>query len=67
MTRDVVEIALYNCEWPETFKALGRSLRNALGDVAIRIDHISPTAVPGLGASRMRARSERGMRPSVSP
>lgn len=50
MTPDVVEIAPYTCEWPETFKVLGRSLRNALGDVAIRIDHIGSTAVAGLGA-----------------
>jgi GrpB-like predicted nucleotidyltransferase (UPF0157 family) len=32
------------------FKVLGRSLRDVLGDVAIRIDHIGSTAVPGLGA-----------------
>jgi GrpB-like predicted nucleotidyltransferase (UPF0157 family) len=32
------------------FQALGRSLRDALGNVAVRIDHIGSTAVPGLAA-----------------
>jgi GrpB-like predicted nucleotidyltransferase (UPF0157 family) len=58
MTTDVVEIAPYTCEWPD-FEFLGRSWRNALGDVAIRIDRIGSLTVPGLVASRMPARSEK--------
>jgi GrpB-like predicted nucleotidyltransferase (UPF0157 family) len=50
LTSHIVEIVPYNCQWPEMFKVLGRSLRDVLGDVAIRIDHIGSTAVPGLGA-----------------
>ncbi|MGH9629008.1 MAG: GrpB family protein [Bryobacteraceae bacterium] len=49
-TPDPVEIVPYSTEWPETFSVLGRSLRDALGDVAVRIDHIGSTAVPGLSA-----------------
>src|SRR5262245_11402536 len=49
-TSYVVEIAPYSEEWPAIFRALGSSLRQALGDVAIRIDHIGSTAVPGLAA-----------------
>jgi GrpB-like predicted nucleotidyltransferase (UPF0157 family) len=45
-----VEIAPYSEEWPALFRTLGRSMRDVLGDVAIRIDHIGSTAVPHLGA-----------------
>src|SRR5258705_2554449 len=37
-------------EWPEQFVSLGRELRNALRDLALRIDHIGSTSVPGLAA-----------------
>lgn len=40
----------YEPEWPTLFLDLGGQLRNALGDVALRIDHIGSTAVPGLAA-----------------
>jgi len=36
--------------WPTEFDAIARSLRNALGPLALRIDHIGSTAVPGLPA-----------------
>ncbi|WP_158891557.1 GrpB family protein [Amycolatopsis anabasis] len=49
MTR-VIEIADYGPEWPERFAELGAALRAALGAVAVRIDHIGSTAVPGLAA-----------------
>ena len=47
-TQDMIEIVPYNVEWPGMFRALGISLRSALGNVALRIDHIGSTAVPGL-------------------
>lgn len=46
----LVGIAPYRAEWPELFRELGKSLRGALGEVAIRIDHIGSTAVSGLAA-----------------
>ena len=48
--KDIVELAPYSAEWPQLFGQLSRSFRSALGDVAIRIDHIGSTAVPGLAA-----------------
>ena len=43
-------IAPYDPEWPDLFSALGGQLRAALGRVALRIDHIGSTSVPGLAA-----------------
>jgi GrpB-like predicted nucleotidyltransferase (UPF0157 family) len=45
-----VEICPYDPAWPSRFAALGVQLRNALGSVALRIDHIGSTSVPGLAA-----------------
>ena len=45
-----VIIVPYDPEWPKMFARLGSSVRNALGDIALRIDHIGSTAVPGLAA-----------------
>lgn len=46
----MISIVPYNTSWPEEFKKIAGSLREALGDLAIRIDHIGSTAVPGLDA-----------------
>jgi GrpB-like predicted nucleotidyltransferase (UPF0157 family) len=45
-----VIIAPYDPEWPDLFRELGARLRAALGDVALRIDHIGSTSIPGLAA-----------------
>jgi GrpB-like predicted nucleotidyltransferase (UPF0157 family) len=50
MDRPVVEIVAYDPAWPARFAELGSELRAGLGDVALRIDHIGSTAVPGLAA-----------------
>lgn len=47
MTNEVV-IVSYDPEWSILFAQLGGALRTALGDVALRIDHIGSTSVPGL-------------------
>jgi hypothetical protein len=44
-----IEIVSYDPSWPRLFQELGGTLRTALGNAAIRIDHGS-TAVPGLAA-----------------
>lgn len=49
-TDEQVQIVAYRDTWPGTFAALGSRLRGALGDVALRIDHIGSTSVPGLAA-----------------
>jgi len=46
----MIEIVPYDPAWPQHFARLGRQLRGALGEVALRIDHIGSTAVPGLAA-----------------
>lgn len=45
-----VEIADYDPAWATMFTMLGGRLRDALGEVAVRIDHIGSTSVPGLAA-----------------
>ncbi|GCE07145.1 hypothetical protein KDAU_44740 [Dictyobacter aurantiacus] len=46
----MIEIVEYDARWPAEFAALARTLREALGDLALRIDHIGSTSVPGLAA-----------------
>ena len=45
-----IEIIPYQFRWPAEFQSLGATLRQALGPLALRIDHIGSTSVPGLGA-----------------
>jgi GrpB-like predicted nucleotidyltransferase (UPF0157 family) len=47
---DPITVVAYDPAWPEIFRQLGAQLRAALGGVALRIDHIGSTAVPGLAA-----------------
>lgn len=46
----VLGVVAYDPVWATLFEALGCRLREALGEVALRIDHIGSTAVPGLDA-----------------
>ena len=46
----MIVIVPYQREWPDEFERLGRALRAALGGLAVRIDHIGSTSVPGLAA-----------------
>ncbi|MCB8942818.1 MAG: GrpB family protein [Ardenticatenaceae bacterium] len=46
----MVEIVEYQENWPHDFQLLASALRQALGDLAVRIDHIGSTSVPGLAA-----------------
>lgn len=48
--KNLIVIAPYNPQWPLEFRHLGTPLRAALGDLALRIDHIGSTAVPSLSA-----------------
>jgi GrpB-like predicted nucleotidyltransferase (UPF0157 family) len=43
-------IADYDPRWPEQFETLRSRIAEALGDLAITIEHIGSTAVPGLAA-----------------
>ena len=44
----MIKIITYQATWPDEFQALGAVLRQGLGSLALRIDHIGSTSVPGL-------------------
>lgn len=46
----MVEIVAYQERWPSEFQAIAGRIRHALDALALRIDHIGSTAVPGLAA-----------------
>jgi GrpB-like predicted nucleotidyltransferase (UPF0157 family) len=46
----MVEIVPYQPGWPEEFRVLAAGLRQALGTMALRIDHIGSTSIPGMAA-----------------
>lgn len=45
-----VVVVPYDPQWPALFEQTATTLRDSLGAVALRIDHIGSTAVPGLAA-----------------
>jgi len=47
---DQVIIVPYDPAWPDLFAQTARPLRLALGETALRIDHIGSTSIPGLDA-----------------
>lgn len=46
----MIAIVPYKPLWPDEFLEIGTGLRRNLGDLALRIDHIGSTSVPGLAA-----------------
>lgn len=47
---DPIEISDWQAFWAESFRSKARVLRAALGELALRIDHVGSTAVEGLAA-----------------
>ncbi len=47
---DAVEMAAYDSAWPAAFQRERALIAVALGDLALAIEHVGSTAVPGLGA-----------------
>ena len=45
-----VVVASYDAAWEERFREIREELEAALGDIALRIEHVGSTAVPGLPA-----------------
>jgi len=45
-----IEIHDYDPDWPKKFETHARIIAGALGDTALRIEHIGSTSVPGLAA-----------------
>jgi GrpB-like predicted nucleotidyltransferase (UPF0157 family) len=50
MSIDPIIVVPYDPLWPQRFAEQARTLREALGDVALRIDHIGSTSIPRLAA-----------------
>jgi 16S rRNA processing protein RimM len=48
--RPAIEVVDYDPEWPAMFEAEAARLGQALGDKAVRVDHIGSTSVPDLAA-----------------
>src|SRR5436305_5430386 len=46
----MIEIVAYRKEWSDEFSRIASDLHEALGALAVRIDHIGSTSVPGLPA-----------------
>jgi GrpB-like predicted nucleotidyltransferase (UPF0157 family) len=49
-SRRRIVIHPYDERWPAEYATVATALEHALGDLALRIDHIGSTAVPGLAA-----------------
>lgn len=47
---DPIIVVPYDPDWTERFRALAIPIRQALGAVALRIDHIGSTSIPGMDA-----------------
>lgn len=47
---DPIEVVDYDSAWPARYEQMRARLAAALGPVAVRIDHVGSTAVPGLAA-----------------
>jgi GrpB-like predicted nucleotidyltransferase (UPF0157 family) len=45
-----IEIVAYDPRWPERYEAEAARLAEALGPLAVRIEHVGSTSVPGLAA-----------------
>jgi 16S rRNA processing protein RimM len=48
--RPPIEVVDYDPQWPAMFEAERLRVKEALGEVAVRVDHVGSTAVPGLAA-----------------
>jgi GrpB-like predicted nucleotidyltransferase (UPF0157 family) len=46
----MIHIAPYDPAWPAMFEAEAATLRQLLGDRALRVEHVGSTSVPGLAA-----------------
>jgi GrpB-like predicted nucleotidyltransferase (UPF0157 family) len=49
-SRDPIRIVRYDPAWPASFEREAGRVREAMGELAVRIDHVGSTAVPGLAA-----------------
>jgi GrpB-like predicted nucleotidyltransferase (UPF0157 family) len=52
-----VEIVVASCSWLHEFRRIGQDLRACLGGLALRLDHIGSTSVPGLSRTSSMCKS----------
>jgi GrpB-like predicted nucleotidyltransferase (UPF0157 family) len=50
ITRGRIQVVEYNPEWPDLFRQLRDRIWPSVRDIAVAIEHVGSTAVPGLGA-----------------
>ena len=50
MKTETVQVVPYDPNWPSEFEAVRRELSQALGPLALSIEHVGSTSVPGLCA-----------------
>jgi GrpB-like predicted nucleotidyltransferase (UPF0157 family) len=48
--RPAIEVVDYDPAWPRMFESEAERLRTRLGELAVRIEHVGSTSVPGLAA-----------------
>ncbi len=46
----MIKIVPYDCAWPSLFEVEATDIRAAMGDLALRVEHVGSTSVPGLAA-----------------
>ena len=46
----MLEVVPYDPTWPTMFEVEAHRIRTALGQLALRVDHLGSTSIPGLGA-----------------
>ncbi len=46
----MIKIVPYNSGWPSLFRAEAVCIREAMGNLALRVEHVGSTSVPGLAA-----------------
>lgn len=49
----MIEIVSYDCTWPALFEAEAAEIRKAMRGLALRVEHVGSTSVPGLAAKRV--------------
>ena len=48
--KEDIRVAPYDPEWPKVYERLREQIETALGGVALHVEHVGSTAVPGLAA-----------------
>ena len=46
----MIEIVPYDCTWPTLYEAEAAKIREGMNGLALRVEHVGSTSVPGLGA-----------------